>query len=159
MEADRSTLPGRGMIATFNLLRANDLIWPFMMNTSSVRPRPSICAHRPLMARARLGRCTSSTCADVVATTRSRALKLGQVAFDLGKVNARRCICMRPRSTLLRLRINRVITGSGKHRSWTNSVLPSTVEEWFAGAWKHQRSRAGPAIQAYQSFRKTGSEA
>jgi polyhydroxyalkanoate synthase len=67
----RGYLEGREMATTFNMLRANDLIWSFVVNNYLMgrSPSPSTCSTGTTTARACRRGCTASTCAACTSRT------------------------------------------------------------------------------------------
>ncbi len=168
MDADGGVLEGRKMATTFNMLRANDLIWSFVVSNYLLGKTPapfdllywnSDTTRMPeKMHLEYLGKCY-----------RDNALALGKMVFgdvklDLTKVKVPVYLqsakedhiapfgSVYKATKLFQGPIRYIIAGSGhiagvinppaggKYNYWTNDKLPPTVEEWQAGAKEHPGS-------------------
>ena len=168
MEAAGGVLEGSQMATTFNMLRANDLIWSFVVNNYLLGkdPYPSTCSigipTPPACRRQR----TFSICAKFYkenALAKGK-IELGGMKLDLSKVkvpiyfqSAREDHIAPFRSVykttqLVNGPIHFILAGSGhiagvinaptakKYQYWTNEKLPPKVENWLAGAKEHPGS-------------------
>ena len=168
MDADGGVLEGRKMATTFNMLRANDLIWSFVVSNYLLGKTPapfdllfwnSDTTRMPeKMHLFYLRECY-----------RDNALALGKMTFgdvtlDLTKVklpvylqSAKEDHIAPARSVykatkLFKGPVRFMLAGSGhiagvinppaggKYNYWTNDKLPATVEEWQAEAKEHPGS-------------------
>ena len=168
MEADGGVLEGRKMAATFNMLRANDLIWSFVVSNYLLGKTPppfdllywnSDTTRMPeKMHLFYLRECY-----------RNNALAKGQMAFggvplDLTKVTVPIYLHSAKEDHIAPFRsvykatklfkgpIRYILAGSGhiagvvnppaqkKYQYWTNEKLPDTIEKWQAGAEEHAGS-------------------
>jgi polyhydroxyalkanoate synthase subunit PhaC len=154
-DGSKGYLEGAEMATTFNMLRANDLIWSFVVNNYLLgkEPFPSTCSTGTPTARACRRRCTASTCATCTREPAGRAgrHRAGGVPIDLRKMRCRptgsrpRRTTSRPgrrptrRRSLLGGPVKRfVLAGSGhiagvinppasgKYGYWLNDELPPT---------------------------------
>jgi polyhydroxyalkanoate synthase len=165
MEADGGLLEGRKMATTFNMLRANDLIWSFVVSNYLLGKTPapfdllywnSDTTRMPeKMHLFYLSQCY-----------RDNALALGKmkfsdVALDLTKVKVPVYLqsakedhiapfgSVYKATKLFKGPIRYILAGSGhiagvinppaggKYNFWTNDKLPASVEDWQAGAVEH----------------------
>lgn len=168
MEAAGGVLEGRKMATTFNMLRANDLIWSFVVNNYLLgkEPMPFDLLYW-----------NSDTTRMPVATHlfylrefyKNNALSKGDLVIggeklDLSKItlpvylqSAKEDHIAPYRSVykstqLFKGPIRYILAGSGhiagvinppaakKYQYWTNEDLPPTVEEWLKGATEHPGS-------------------
>ncbi|MBU6298760.1 MAG: class I poly(R)-hydroxyalkanoic acid synthase [Alphaproteobacteria bacterium] len=168
MDADGGVLEGRKMATTFNMLRANDLIWSFVVSNYLLGKTPapfdllfwnSDTTRMPeKMHLFYLRECY-----------RDNALALGKMTFgevklDLAKVKVpvylqsakedhiAPFVSVYKATKLFKGPVRFIIAGSGhiagvinppaggKYNYWTNDKLPETVEEWQTGAQEHPGS-------------------
>jgi len=168
MEAAGGVLEGSKMATTFNMLRANDLIWSFVVNNYLLGKAP--VPFDLLYWNSDTTRMPEATHLFYLrqfykdnALARGK-LVLGGEKLDLSKVtvptylqSAREDHIAPYRSVyktthLFKGPIRFIIAGSGhiagvinppsahKYQYWTNDELPPTVEEWQAGATEHPGS-------------------
>ncbi len=168
MDAGGGVLSGQTMADTFNALRSNDLIWSFFVSNYLMgkEPRPFDLlfwnADQTRMPRAlHLFYLRKFYGENALA---KGELVLDNVRLDLGKVrtpiyaqSAKEDHIAPYRSVYKGARlfggpVNFMMAGSGhiagvvnppdakKYQHWTNSRLPSTVEEWMNGAAEHPGS-------------------
>ncbi len=168
MDAAGGVLEGRKMATTFNMLRANDLIWSFVVNNYLLGKSPvpfdllywnSDSTRMPEKLHLEYLR----TCYRDNALSRGK-LKIGGKAIDLSKVTVPVYIQSAKDDHIAPFRsiykstklfsgpVRFIIAGSGhiagvinppaanKYQYWTNDALPKTVEEWQAGAMEHPGS-------------------
>lgn len=168
MNAAGGVLEGSKMATTFNMLRANDLIWSFVVNNYLLGKEP--VPFDLLYWNSDTTRMPEATHLFYLREFyKNNALaegkmELGGVTLDLGKVkipvylqSARDDHIAPFRSVykttrLMKGPIRFIIAGSGhiagvinppaahKYQHWTNDKLPPTVEEWQAGATEHPGS-------------------
>ncbi|MDE2161840.1 MAG: class I poly(R)-hydroxyalkanoic acid synthase [Alphaproteobacteria bacterium] len=168
MDADGGVLEGRKMATTFNMLRANDLIWSFVVSNYLLGKTPapfdllywnSDTTRMPeKMHLEYLGKCYRDNALAL------GKMKFGDVQLDLTKVkipvylqSAREdhiapFVSVYKATKLFKGPVRYIIAGSGhiagvinppaggKYNYWTNDKLPPTVEEWQAGAKEHPGS-------------------
>ena len=168
MTAAGGVLPGQAMADTFNLLRANDLIWSFFVNNYLMGKEPAAFdllfwnSDQTRMPQAlHLGYLRDFYQSNKLARGE---LELGGVKLDLAKVktpvyvqSSREDHIAPMRSvyrgaklfggeTTFTLAGSGHIAGvvnhpsTGKYQHWTNPALPDTVEAWLAGATEHKGS-------------------
>ena len=170
MEAAGGVLEGKKMATTFNMLRANDLIWSFVINNYLMGKEP--VPFDLLYWNSDTTRMPEATHLFYLREFyKNNALStgkmvLGGVKLDLSKVkmpiylqSARRTIISRrsarstkPRSCSTAADLRFIMAGIGhiagvinppsakKYQYWTNEKLPATIEEWQAGAMEHPGS-------------------
>jgi polyhydroxyalkanoate synthase subunit PhaC len=168
MHTDGGLLEGRKMATTFNLLRANDLIWSFVVSNYLLGKTPapfdllfwnSDTTRLPeKMHLFYLRECYRDNALAL------GKMKFGDVALDLTKVkvpvyfqSAREdhiapFVSVYKATKLFKGPARFILAGSGhiagvinppaggKYQYWTNDKLPATVEEWQAGAQEHPGS-------------------
>ncbi|HTW35074.1 MAG TPA: class I poly(R)-hydroxyalkanoic acid synthase [Rhizomicrobium sp.] len=168
MDAAGGVLEGQKMATTFNMLRANDLIWSFVVNNYLLGKTP--VPFDLLYWNSDTTRMPEATHLFYLREFyRNNALargkmKFGDVKLDLGKVtipvylqSAKEDHIAPFRSVykstkLFKGPIRFILAGSGhiagvinppsakKYQYWTNDTLPETVEDWQAGAVEHPGS-------------------
>ncbi len=168
MNAAGGVLEGSKMATTFNMLRANDLIWSFVVNNYLLGKEP--VPFDLLYWNSDTTRMPEATHLFYLREFyKNNALaegkmELGGVTLDLGKVtipvylqSARDDHIAPFRSVykttgLMKGPIRFIIAGSGhiagvinppaahKYQYWTNDKLPATIDEWQAGATEHPGS-------------------
>lgn len=168
MEAAGGVLEGRKMATTFNMLRANDLIWSFVVNNYLLGKSP--VPFDLLYWNSDTTRMPEATHLFYLREFyKNNALAKGEMVLggeklDLSKVklpvylqSAKEDHIAPYRSVYKSTRLFRgpvrfIIAGSGhiagvinppeahKYQYWTNDSLPPTVEEWQAGAVEHPGS-------------------
>jgi poly[(R)-3-hydroxyalkanoate] polymerase subunit PhaC len=168
MDADGGVLEGRKMATTFNMLRANDLIWSFVVSNYLLGKTPapfdllfwnSDTTRMPeKMHLFYLRECYRDNALAL------GKMKFGDVSLDLNKVkvpvylqSAKEDHIAPFRSVYKATRhfkgpIRFIMAGSGhiagvinppaggKYQYWTNEELPPSVEDWLAGADEHPGS-------------------
>jgi polyhydroxyalkanoate synthase len=168
MDAAGGVLEGSKMATTFNMLRANDLIWSFVVNNYLLGKTP--VPFDLLYWNSDTTRMPEATHLFYLrefyknnALARGE-MKFGDVKLDLGKVTipiylqSAKDDHIAPyrsifKSTkLFKGPIRFIMAGSGhiagvinppsakKYQYWTNDKLPKTIEEWQAGAVEHPGS-------------------
>ena len=168
MDAAGGVLEGGKMATTFNMLRANDLIWSFVVNNYLLGKTP--VPFDLLYWNSDTTRMPEATHLFYLRqfyknnALAKGALTLGGEALDLSKVttpiylqSAREDHIAPFRSVykstkLFKGPIRFILAGSGhiagvinppaakKYQYWTNDKLPATIEEWQAGAQEHPGS-------------------
>ena len=168
MEADGGVLEGHRMATTFNMLRANDLIWSFVVSNYLLGKTPP--PHDLLHWNSDTTRMPEKMHLFYLRECyRDNTLALGKMMFagvtlDLTKVkvpvylqSAREDHIAPYRSVykatkLFKGPVRFILAGSGhiagainppaggKYQYWTNDALPPSVEEWQAGAYEHPGS-------------------
>ena len=168
MDAAGGVLEGSKMATTFNMLRANDLIWSFVVNNYLLGKSP--VPFDLLYWNSDTTRMPEATHLFYLRQFyKNNALAKGEMKFgdeklDLGKVtipiylqSAKEDHIAPFRSVYKSTRLFKgpirfIIAGSGhiagvinppsakKYQYWTNDKLPKTVEEWQAGAVEHPGS-------------------
>ena len=167
--AKRGYLDGSEMANTFNLLRANDLIWSFVINNYLLGrdPFPFDLLHWNCDSTRMPARMHSYYLRNMYLNNRLRepgALTLAGVPIDLSKVNVPTYFVsaiedhIAPWKTtfagprLVKGKSRFVLSGSGhiagminppsasKYGYWTNDKLVDSAEEWFAAAHAHEGS-------------------
>jgi len=167
--AKRGYLEGSEMANTFNLLRANDLIWSFVINNYLLGrdPFPFDLLHWNCDSTRMPARMHSFYLRNMYLNNRLRepgALTLAGVPIELAKVNVPTYFVsaiedhIAPWKTtfagpdLLKGKARFVLSGSGhiagminppsanKYGYWTNDKLADSADEWFAGARQHEGS-------------------
>ena len=168
MRAAGGVLEGSKMATTFNMLRANDLIWSFVVNNYLLGKEPvpfdllywnSDTTRMPLKLHlAYLRQCY-----------RDNALAQAQMTFGGERLNIAKiktpaffqaakedhiapAVSVYNGAKLFGGPVNFMLAGSGhiagvinppaagKYQHWTNDQLPPTLEEWQAGATEHPGS-------------------
>lgn len=168
MDADGGVLEGRKMATTFNMLRANDLIWSFVISNYLLGKTPapfdllywnSDTTRMP----ERMHLFYLRECYRDNALARGQ-MKFDSVALDLSKVTVPIYLqsakedhiapyqSVYKATKLFKGPIRYILAGSGhiagvinppaggKYQYWTNGNLPETVEEWQAHAQEHPGS-------------------
>jgi polyhydroxyalkanoate synthase len=168
MDAAGGVLEGSRMATTFNMLRANDLIWSFVVNNYLLGRDPM--PFDLLYWNSDTTRMPEATHLFYLRkfykenALAKGELSLGGVKLDLSKVkvpmylqSAREDHIAPYRSVykttqLVDGAVRFILAGSGhiagvinapdakKYQYWTNDKLPPKVEEWFAGAKEHSGS-------------------
>jgi polyhydroxyalkanoate synthase len=168
MEQDGGVLEGRKMGTTFNMLRANDLIWSFVVSNYLLGKEPA--PFDLLYWNSDTTRMPEATHLFYLRQFyKDNALSQGKMSFDNVKLDLSKVkipIYLQSakedhiapfrsvyKSTkLFKGPIRFIIAGSGhiagvinppsakKYQYWTNDKLPATVEEWQAGAVEHPGS-------------------
>jgi polyhydroxyalkanoate synthase subunit PhaC len=168
MTASGGVLEGRKMATTFNMLRANDLIWSFVVNNYLLGrdPMPFDLLYWN-SDTTRMPEATHLFYLRQFYKNNALAkgqLKLGGETLDLSKVKVPTYLqsakedhiapyrSVYKTTQLFKGPIRFIIAGSGhiagvvnppaanKYQYWTNDELPPTVEEWQAGAVEHKGS-------------------
>jgi polyhydroxyalkanoate synthase len=168
MEADGGLLEGRKMETTFNMLRANDLIWSFVVSNYLLGKTPapfdllfwnSDTTRMPeKMHLFYLRECYRDNALAL------GKMKFGDVKLDLTKVklpvylqsasedHIAPFVSVYKATKLFKGPARFILAGSGhiagvinppaggKYNYWTNDKLPATVEDWQAGAQEHPGS-------------------
>jgi polyhydroxyalkanoate synthase len=168
MEAAGGVLEGKKMATTFNMLRANDLIWSFVINNYMLGKQPlpfdllywnSDTTRMPeKMHLFYLRECYKNN-----ALAKSQ-MALAGVKLDLSRVtvpvylqSAKEDHIAPARSVYKATRLYKgpvrfILAGSGhiagvinppqakKYQYWTNDALPPTFEDWFSSAKEHPGS-------------------
>jgi polyhydroxyalkanoate synthase len=168
MDAAGGVLPGSAMADTFNVLRANDLVWSFFVNNYLMGKEPAAFdllfwnADQTRMPKTlHLSYLREFYKANRLATGE---LVLDGVTLDLGKVTTPIFIQASKEDHIAPMRsvyrgarlyggpVEYMLAGSGhiagvinhpaakKYQHWTNPALPPTVEDWIAGAVEHPGS-------------------
>ena len=168
MQSSGGVLEGSKMATTFNMLRANDLIWSFVINNYMLGKQP--LPFDLLYWNSDTTRMPEKThlfylreCYKNNNLARGKMV-LGGVTIDLSKVkipvylqSAKEDHIAPYRSIykttkLFKGPIRFILAGSGhiagvinapiakKYQYWTNDKLPATIEEWLAGASEHPGS-------------------
>jgi polyhydroxyalkanoate synthase subunit PhaC len=168
MDAAGGVLEGSKMATTFNMLRANDLIWSFVINNYMLGKQPM--PFDLLYWNSDTTRMPEKThlfylreCYKNNALAKGE-MALGGVKIDLGKVkvpvylqSAKEDHIAPYRSIYKTTRLFKgpirfILAGSGhiagvinppaakKYQYWTNDALPAKVEDWVAGAKEHPGS-------------------
>ena len=168
MDQEGGVLSGQSMADTFNMLRANDLIWSFFVNNYLMgkEPRPFDLlfwnADQTRMPKALHLFYLRNFYRDNKLA--KGELELGGVKLDLKKVKIPLYVQSSKEDHIAPYRsvykgaqlfggpVRFMMAGSGhiagvinapvakKYQHWTNSALPSTVEAWLAGAEEHPGS-------------------
>ncbi len=187
MEAAGGVLPSKAMADTFNALRANDLIWSFFVNNYLLGREPAAFdllfwnSDQTRMP----GRLHVEYLEDFYRKNKLARgeLDLGGERLDLGGVTTPVYVQSSREDHIAPMRsvyrgaklfggpTTFILAGSGhiagvinhpdakKYQHWTNAELPSTVEDWLAGAAQHPGSwwphwgawlaeRSGPRVPA-----------
>jgi polyhydroxyalkanoate synthase len=168
MDADGGVLEGRKMATTFNMLRANDLIWSFVISNYLLGKTPapfdllywnSDTTRMPeRMHLFYLRECYRDN------NLARGKMKFGDAALDLTKVKVPVYLQSAKEDHIAPFRsvykatklfkgpVRFIMAGSGhiagvinppaggKYQYWTNDKLPATVEDWQAGAKEHPGS-------------------
>jgi len=168
MDAAGGVLPSSAMADTFNMLRANDLIWSFFVNNYLLGKEPTAFdllfwnADQTRMPKAlHLGYLRNFYMNNAMA---KGELSLAGVPLDLKTVKtpiyvqASREDHIAPMRSVYRGAklfggpVTFTLAGSGhiagvinppaanKYQHWTNAALPDTLEDWQAGAVEHKGS-------------------
>ncbi len=162
MDAAGGVLPSAAMADTFNMLRANDLIWSFFVNNYLLGKAPAAFdllfwnSDQTRMPKA----LHMSYLRDYYKDNRLAAgsLTIDNVALDLGRVQAPIYVQSSREDHIAPMRsvyrgarlfggpVTFTLAGSGhiagvinhpdakKYQHWTNAALPEAVEDWLAGA-------------------------
>ena len=168
MDAADGVLPSAAMAETFNMLRANDLIWSFFVNNYLLGKEPAAFdllfwnSDQTRMPKAlHLGYLRQFYQSNLLA---KGALKLGGVTLDLGLVKTPVYVQSSREDHIAPLRsvyrgaklfggpVRFTLAGSGhiagvinppsaqKYQHWLNPALPASVDEWLADAQEHKGS-------------------
>jgi polyhydroxyalkanoate synthase len=168
MDAAGGVLPGGAMSDTFNMLRANDLIWSFFVNNYLLGKAPAAFdllfwnADQTRMPKAlHMGYLRDFYKDNRLA---KGELTLGGVRLDLGAVKTPVYVQSSREDHIAPMRsvyrgarlfggeVTFTLAGSGhiagvinppaagKYQHWTNPALPDTVDEWLEGAVEHKGS-------------------
>ena len=168
MDAAQGVLPSAAMADTFNMLRANDLIWSFFVNNYLLGKEPAAFdllfwnSDQTRMPKAlHLGYLRQFYQSNLLA---KGGLKLGGVTLDLKAVklpvyvqSSREDHIAPMRSVYRGARlfggpVRFTLSGSGhiagvinppsaqKYQHWLNPELPETVDAWLEGAQEHKGS-------------------
>ena len=169
MEAAGGVLEGRKMATTFNMLRANDLIWSFVINNYMMGKAPvpfdllywnSDTTRMPETTHLFYLRefYHNNSLAKGKMVLGGRKLDLGKVKLPIYLQSARDDHIAPYRSVYRTAKLFKhadvrfIMAGSGhiagvinapaakKYQYWTNDELPDTIEEWQAGAKEHPSS-------------------
>ena len=168
MDAAGGILEGRRMATTFNMLRANDLIWSFVVNNYLLGRDP--VPFDLLYWNSDTTRMPEATHLFYLRQFyKNNALAKGKLAFDgvkldLSKVKVPIYLQSAKEDHIAPYRsvykttqlvsgpVRFILAGSGhiagvinppsakKYQHWTNDKLPPRVEDWFAGAKEHPGS-------------------
>ncbi len=168
MDAAGGVLPSAAMADTFNMLRANDLIWSFFVNNYLRGKEPAAFdllfwnSDQTRMPKA----LHMSYLRDYYKENRlaKGELSIGDVQLDMSKVKTPIYVQSSREDHIAPMRsvyrgarlfggpVTFTLAGSGhiagvinhpdakKYQHWTNDALPPTVEEWVAGAVEHPGS-------------------
>ena len=168
MDAAQGVLPSAAMADTFNMLRANDLIWSFFVNNYLMGKEPAAFdllfwnSDQTRMPKAlHMGYLRQFYQSNLLA---KGALKLGGVTLNLKAVKTPVYVQSSREDHIAPLRsvyrgaqlfggpVRFVLAGSGhiagvinppsaqKYQHWLNPALPGSVDEWLAGAQEHKGS-------------------
>lgn len=168
MEDDGGLFEGRKMANTFNMLRANEMIWSFVVNNYLLgkSPPPFDMLHwnsdnTRMPQNMHLFYLRECYCRNTLA---QGTMKFGDVALDLRRLempvylqaakedHIAPAASVYKASGLYKGAVRFVLAGSGhvagvvnppakgKYQYWTNEELPPTFDAWFAGAAEHQGS-------------------
>jgi polyhydroxyalkanoate synthase len=166
---ERGYLEGSEMASTFNLLRANDLVWSFVVNNYLLGkdPFPFDLLYWNADSTRMPARMHSFYLRNMYIRNRMAVpggIELAGVPIDLGRVKIPAYFIstvedhIAPWKTIYRgaqylgSPVRFVLGGSGhiagivnppaakKYHYWTNDVLPATADEWFASAKQHPGS-------------------
>ena len=168
MDAAEGVLPSSAMADTFNLLRANDLIWSFFVNNYLLGKEPAAFdllfwnSDQTRMPKAlHLGYLRQFYQSNLLA---KGELKLGGVTLDLKAVKIPIYVQSSREDHIAPLRsvyrgaqlfggpVRFTLAGSGhiagvinppsaqKYQHWLNPDLPKSVDDWMAGAQEHKGS-------------------
>ncbi len=169
MDAAGGVLEGRKMATTFNMLRANDLIWSFVINNYLMGKEPvpfdllywnSDTTRMPETTHLFYLRAFyhDNALAKGKMVLGGRKLDLGKVKLPIYLQSAREDHIAPFRSVYRTAKLFKhadvrfIMAGSGhiagvinapaakKYQHWTNDKLPATVEEWQEGAVEHPGS-------------------
>jgi polyhydroxyalkanoate synthase subunit PhaC len=168
MEASGGVLEGSKMATTFNMLRANDLIWSFVVNNYLLGKTPvpfdllywnSDTTRMPEATHLFYLRqfYKNNALAKGEMTLGGEKLDLSKVTIPIYLQSAKEDHIAPFRSVYKSTRLFKgpmrfIIAGSGhiagvinppaakKYQYWTNDKLPKTIEEWQAGAREHPGS-------------------
>jgi polyhydroxyalkanoate synthase len=168
MDAAGGVLPGAAMADTFNMLRANDLIWSFFVNNYLLGKTPA--AFDLLYWNSDQTRMPKALHLDYLRRfyrdnlLAKGELTLGGARLDLGAVKTPVYIQASREDHIAPMRsvyrgaklfgspVTFTLAGSGhiagvvnapaatKYQHWTNPALPATADEWLAGAQEHPGS-------------------
>jgi polyhydroxyalkanoate synthase len=168
MDSEGGVLPGSKMAGAFNMLRANDLIWSFVINNYLLGKQPmpfdllywnSDTTRMPeKLHLSYLRNCYKEN------ALASGKMKMAGVKLDLSKItvpvylqSAKEDHIAPANSVfksvnLFKGPVRFIIAGSGhiagvinppaagKYQHWTNDALPATLDEWQAGTTEHPGS-------------------
>ncbi len=168
MDAAQGVLPSAAMADTFNMLRANDLIWSFFVNNYLMGKEPAAFdllfwnSDQTRMPKAlHLGYLRQFYQSNLLS---KGALKLGGATLDLKDVTAPVYVQSSRDDHIAPMRsvyrgaklfggpVRFTLAGSGhiagvinppsanKYQHWLNPALPDTVDEWVASAVEHKGS-------------------
>ena len=168
MDAAQGVLPSSAMADTFNMLRANDLIWSFFVNNYLMGKEPAAFdllfwnSDQTRMPKAlHMGYLRQFYQSNLLA---KGALKLGGATLDLKAVKTPVYVQSSREDHIAPLRsvyrgaqlfggpVRFILAGSGhiagvinppsanKYQHWLNPALPGSVDEWLAGAKEHKGS-------------------
>ncbi len=167
--SERGYLEGSEMANTFNMLRSNDLIWSFVINNYLLGrdPFPFDLLHWNSDSTRMPAKMHSFYLRNMYMANKLRepgAITLAGVPIDLSKITAPAYFVSACEDhiapwkatyqgpLLMSGKSRFVLSGSGhiagminppsanKYGYWTNSDLPASSEEWFAGATQHEGS-------------------
>lgn len=168
MESSGGVLDGSKMATTFNMLRANDLIWSFVVNNYLLGRDP--VPFDLLYWNSDTTRMPEATHLFYLREFyKNNALAKGKMAFGGVKLNLANvkipvylqsakedhiapCRSVYKSTQLFKGKVRFIVAGSGhiagvvnppsakKYQYWTNEKLPPTLEEWQAGATEHKGS-------------------
>jgi polyhydroxyalkanoate synthase subunit PhaC len=168
MDAAAGVLPSAAMADTFNMLRANDLIWSFFVNNYLLGKEPAAFdllfwnSDQTRMPKSlHLGYLRQFYQSNLLA---KGELRLGGVQLDMKAVKTPVYVQSSREDHIAPLRsvyrgarlfggpVRFTLAGSGhiagvinppaanKYQHWTNPALPDTVDAWLAGAQEHKGS-------------------
>jgi poly[(R)-3-hydroxyalkanoate] polymerase subunit PhaC len=168
MDSEGGVLPGSKMAGAFNMLRANDLIWSFVINNYLLGKQPmpfdllywnSDTTRMPEATHLFYLRefYKNNALAKGEMTLGGEKLDLSKVTIPVYLQSAKEDHIAPFRSVYKSTRLFKgpirfIIAGSGhiagvinppaakKYQYWTNDKLPKTIEEWQAGAKEHSGS-------------------
>ena len=184
MDAAQGVLPSAAMADTFNMLRANDLIWSFFVNNYLLGKEPAAFdllfwnSDQTRMPKAlHMGYLRQFYQSNLLSRGE---LKLGGVRLELKAVKTPVYVQSSREDHIAPMRsvyrgarlfggpVRFTLSGSGhiagvinppsadKYQHWLNPALPDTVEDWLAGAAEHKGSW-WPDWAAWLSQRSGGS--
>ena len=168
MEAAGGVLEGSKMATTFNMLRANDLIWSFVVNNYLLGKTP--VPFDLLYWNSDTTRMPEATHLFYLREFyKNNSLATGKMKFDGEKLDLAKvtlpvylqsakedhiapCRSVYKTAKLFNGPVRFIVAGSGhvagvinppaagKYQYWTNDTLPESIEEWQAGAIEHPGS-------------------